>query len=477
MASTELIPDTQFLGLQPPHSIEAEQSTLGALMLANESWDDVCELLSAEAFYLPPHRMIFRVMSQLAADQQPMDVVTLSERFDTEDLNGIGGLAYLAELARQTPSATNIVAYANIVREHHRRRQLSEVGRSLNQQALEGNEPSKALIEGIERRLFDLAEDRQTSSTDILPALAAAIDTIDRACQAKDGVTGTPTGFKDLDELTGGWQDADLIIIAGRPSMGKTGLGMNLVEHALASKHARCVASPVFVFSLEMPAEQLMLRMMASLGRLDLQSLRTGRIDDHQWSSLSAATSLLNDYKDRLFVDDECGLTATALRSRARRMMRRHGRPSLILIDYLQLLSEPGAENRTNEISAVSRILKAMGRELGCPVIALSQLNRSLEHRPNKRPVMADLRDSGSIEQDADVIAFVYRDEVYNRDNPDNKGRAELIIAKQRNGPTGIVHLAYLPSNTRFESLEWRQTQENGSALFERFSEKEGGAA
>lgn len=454
--------DMEALGLVPPHSIEAEQSTLGALMLDNSKWDDICEIVDAEAFYYYPHRLIFKAMRELAKGEKPMDVVTISELLERDGtLDSIGGLVFLAEIARNTPTATNIVAYADIVRERQLRRQLSSMGRDLSQQALEGNQFSKALIEATERQLFELAEDRKTQSAGIRSALSSAIDTIDRAFNAKDGITGTPTGYKDLDDLTCGWQNSDLIIIAGRPSMGKTTLGMNLVENALIATagNTELSDSPIFVFSLEMSEEQLMLRLMASIGRLDMSQLRSGKLDDGGWDKLTAATNRILEFEDRLFIDDSSGISATSLKSRARRLMRRHGKPALILIDYLQLLEEPGCENRNNEISAISRILKATAKDLSCPVIALAQLNRGLENRPNKRPGLADLRDSGAIEQDADVIGFVYRDEVYNPDNPEVKGLAELIIGKQRNGPTGIVHLAFLGASTRFESLEWKQTQ------------------
>lgn len=455
-------PNAEAMGLLPPHSIEAEQSTLGALMLDNDKWDEICEIVSADSFYRVEHRRVFTAMAALVKADKPLDVVTISEHLERDGyLESIGGLAYLAELARNTPSATNIVAYATIVREHQRRRQLANMGRDLSQQALDGKELSKALIEAIERQLFALAEDPQSQVRGIRPALSSAIDRIDRAFNAKDGITGTPTGFKDLDALTGGWQASDLIVLAGRPAMGKTTLGMNLVENALIATAGRAelASAPVFVFTLEMPESQLMLRLIASMGRLDMSKLRSGQLEGDEWETLTAATHRILGFEDRLFIDDSSGISATALKSRARRMMRRHGKPALILIDYLQLLEEPGCENRNNEISAISRILKSTAKDLDCPVIALAQLNRGLENRPNKRPGLADLRDSGAIEQDADVIGFVYRDEVYCPDNLENKGLAELIIGKQRNGPTGTVHLAFLGAQTCFESLEWKQMQ------------------
>ncbi|WP_224419853.1 MULTISPECIES: replicative DNA helicase [unclassified Modicisalibacter] len=454
------------IGLLPPHSSEAEQAVLGALMLDNSKWDEISEIVDADAFYDFQHRCIAHAMAELARAEHPLDIVTVSEVLERNGhLEPMGGLAYLAELARNTPSASNIVAYAEIVREHWRRRQLTGVGRDISQQALDGGQLCHAIIEAAERQLFELAEDRRSEPAGVRQALSVAVDTIDRAFHAKDGITGTPTGYRDLDDLTGGWQNSDLIVVAGRPAMGKTTLGMNLVENALISTAGRVelATAPIFVFSLEMPEEQLMLRLMASIGRLDLGRIRAGKLEDNDWDKLTAAAQRILEFEDRLFIDDQAGLTATTLKSRARRMMRRHGKPALILIDYLQLLHEPRSENRNNEISTISRILKATAKDLGCPVIALSQLNRSVETRPNKRPTMADLRDSGAIEQDADVIAFVYRDEVYHPDNPDNKGLAELILGKQRNGPIGTVHLAFLGSSTRFESLEWKQTREGWS--------------
>lgn len=458
--------DADIQGVLPPHNLDAERSTIGALMLDNSKWDDIFEIVDSKAFYNYAHRLIFNAMSELSRDDKPLDVITVSELLERDGhLDTVGGLAYLAEVARHTPTATNAVAYAGIVFEQYRRRLLANMGRDLSEQALSGNQRSQAMIEAAERQLFELAENQQAKTLSIRPAVSAAIDRIDRAFNAKDGITGTPTGYSDLDDMTHGWQDSDLIVIAGRPSMGKTTLGMNFVENALISAEANSekAKAPIFVFSLEMSEEQLMLRLMASIGRLPLDSLLSGKLDDGGWSKLTAATNRILGFEDRLFIDDSSGISATSLKSRARRLMRRHGKPALILIDYLQLLSEPGSENRNNEISSISRILKSTAKDLSCPVVALSQLNRTLENRPNKRPVLADLRDSGAIEQDADVIGFVYRDEVYNHDNEDNKGLAELIIGKQRNGPTGTVHLSFLGANTRFESLEWKR-QEGGWA-------------
>ncbi|WP_435633395.1 replicative DNA helicase [Carnimonas bestiolae] len=449
------------LGLVPPHSIEAEQSVIGGLMLDNSCWDEVHELVTPDAFYRTEHRQIFKAMESLLGGQQPVDVVTVSEKLGDDTLEKVGGLAYLAELARNTPSTSNITAYASIVRERHQLRLLANTTRDFTCRSLSGTEESETLIQQLEAQVANIADDHIQNSPEILTALSAAIDAIDTACNSADGITGTPTGYADLDRMTGGLQDGDLCVLAGRPSMGKTTLGMNIVENALASNHMRCAQSPCFVFSLEMPASQLMLRLMASIGKIDLQTLRSGDLDDQEWSQLSAATLTLKGYANKLFIDDQSGISATALKGRARRMSRRYGRPSLIMVDYLQLLSEPGCENRNTEISAISRILKHVAKELRCPVVALAQLNRGVETRPNKRPTMADLRDSGGIEQDADLIGLIYRDEVYHPDQPGNEGQAELIIGKQRNGPTGTVHLVFRPQCTRFESLEWK----HGGAL------------
>ncbi|MGJ8518324.1 replicative DNA helicase [Carnimonas bestiolae] len=445
----------------PPHSIEAEQSVLGGLMLDNTAWDDVNELVSKECFYHPQHRTLFGVMASLMADNQPVDVVTVSEAMENLE-ESQGTLAYLAEIARNTPSASNIVAYANIVRERHQLRRLAHIGKQLSDQALGADNDSQSLIEDTERTLSAVAERRDATSVELIPALEGAIDLIDRATNAPDGITGSPSGYADLDHMTAGWQNGDLIIMAARPSMGKTTLGMNLVENLLASKLTHVSNAPCFVFSLEMPRDHLMLRMIASIGQVDLQDLRNGDIEDDDWSKVGAATTILKGYEHRLYIDDTSDLTATGLKSRARRMARRYGKPALILVDYLQLLNEPGHENRNNEIAAISKILKNIARELRCPIIALAQLNRNLENRPNKRPTLADLRDSGGIEQDADIVTMIYRDEVYHPDNLENQGLAELIVAKHRMGPTGTVHLTFQSHRSRFESLERRYRE--GSA-------------
>jgi replicative DNA helicase len=435
----------------PPHSLEAEQSVLGGLMLDNSSWDTVSERLVADDFYRHEHRLTFNAMTELAESSHPLDVVTLSEALERRDqLESVGGLAYLAELARNTPSASNIRAYADIVRERATLRKLIQASRQIADSAYspEGRLPDE-LVNEAERLVFQISESRPKFGGPIgmSDLLTKAVDRIDELFNMKGQMTGISTGFRDLDDMTSGLQPSDLVIIAGRPSMGKTTFAMNLVEHAVVSND-----KPVVVFSMEMPAESLMLRVLSSLGRIDQTRVRTGQLEDEDWPRLTSAVNLLKDRQ--LFIDDTPALSPNELRTRARRIAREHGNIGLVMIDYLQLMQVPGlSENRTAEISEISRSLKGLAKEFGCPVVALSQLNRSLEQRPNKRPVMSDLRESGAIEQDADVIAFVYRDEVYNSDNPDNKGLAELIIGKQRNGPIGTVHMAFIGKYTRFEDL------------------------
>lgn len=435
----------------PPHSLEAEQSVLGGLMLDNSSWDTVSERLVADDFYRHEHRLTFNAMAELAEGAHPLDVVTLSEALERRDqLESVGGLAYLAELARNTPSTSNIRAYADIVRERATLRKLIQASRQIADSAYspEGRLPDE-LVNEAERLVFQISESRPKFGGPIgmSQLLTKAVDRIDELFNMKGQMTGISTGFRDLDDMTSGLQPSDLVIIAGRPSMGKTTFAMNLVEHAVVSND-----KPVIVFSMEMPAESLMLRMLSSLGRIDQTRVRTGQLEDEDWPRLTSAVNLLKDRQ--LFIDDTPALSPNELRSRVRRIAREHGNIGLVMIDYLQLMQVPGlSENRTAEISEISRSLKGIAKEFNCPVVSLSQLNRSLEQRPNKRPVMSDLRESGAIEQDADVIAFVYRDEVYNTDNPDNKGLAELIIGKQRNGPIGTVHMAFIGKYTRFEDL------------------------
>lgn len=434
-----------------PHSIQAEQSVLGGLMLDNQTWDSIADKVVEGDFYRKDHRMIFRAIEKLAEKQDPFDVITLSEALASAgQLNEVGGLAYLGTLAKDTPSAANIAAYATIVRDKSVLRQLIHVGTDISDSAFnpEGRDTSE-LLENAERQVFQIAEQRQRGQggfTSIKSLLAQAVDKIEMLYEQEGNITGASTGFNDFDEMTSGLQPSDLIIVAGRPSMGKTTIAMNMAEN-VAIKGDK----PVAVFSMEMPGDSLAMRMMSSLGRIDQHKIRTGKLDDDEWPRLTSAINLLAETK--LFIDDTPALTPTEVRSRARRLMREHGQLGLIVLDYLQLMQSPASgDNRVQQISDISRGLKALAKELNVPVIALSQLNRNLEQRPNKRPVMSDLRESGGIEQDADVIVFVYRDEVYNPDSAE-KGVAEIIIGKQRNGPIGTVRLTFLGQYTRFENF------------------------
>lgn len=437
----------------PPHSVEAEQSVLGGLMLDNNAWEQVADVLVEKDFYRRDHQLIFNAIEQLMEKAQPVDVVTLAEFHDQRgELDKVGELAYLGTLARNTPSAANIAAYANIVRERSILRQLIQIGNNIANMAFtpEGRN-SEEMLDTAERHVFEIAEKgakRGGGFIQVKEVLSSVVDRIDQLFEQDSGITGLPTGFIDFDEQTSGMQPADLIIVAGRPSMGKTTFAMNIAENAAIQAKA-----PVAIFSMEMPADSLAMRMLSSLGRIDQHRLRTGKLNDEDWPRLTSAIQLLNDAP--LFIDDTGGLSPTELRARARRLKREHGL-SLIVVDYLQLMqgSSNGrqAENRATEISEISRSLKALAKELNVPVIALSQLNRSLEQRPNKRPVMSDLRESGAIEQDADIIVFIYRDEVYNEDSAE-KGKAEIIISKQRNGPIGTIALTFQGKYTRFDNF------------------------
>ncbi|MFT5220951.1 MAG: replicative DNA helicase [Planctomycetota bacterium] len=438
----------------PPHSLEAEQSVIGGLMLDNEAWDQVADIVNEKDFYRHDHALILRAIHALAQQQQPYDVVTVSEWLGARgDLDSIGGLAYLSILVNDTPTAANIKAYANIVREYSVLRSLIQIGNEITASAFNADgRPSKELLDEAERKVFLIAEqgagNRQGFEA-INDLLSKAVKRVEEMYRSDEALTGISTGFNLFDDKTSGLQNSDLIIVAGRPSMGKTSFAMNLAETAALTGE-----KSVAVFSMEMPGEQLALRMMSSLGRIDSHNLRTGKLDDHDWPRLISSVNMLS--KAKLFIDDSAALTPTELRARTRRLKREHGL-DLVVIDYLQLMQvSGGSENRATEISEISRSLKSLAKELEVPVIALSQLNRSVEQRPDKRPVMSDLRESGSIEQDADVILFIYRDEVYNPDSPD-KGTAEILIRKQRNGPIGMVRLAFLGQYTRFENLAFDQ--------------------
>ncbi len=433
-----------------PHSIEAEQSVLGGLMLDNATWDQIADRVNGGDFYRRDHRLVFETIADLAERGDPFDVVTIAEHLESRgDLGDVGGLSYLGALADNTPSAANISAYADIVRERSIMRQLIHVGTEVANAGFnpEGRR-AKELLDHAEQLVFEIAERGSRSQQGfvaIKSLLTKAVDRIDELFQRDEPITGLSSGYHDFDDMTSGLQPSDLVIVAGRPSMGKTTFALNVAEH-VAIKTSR----PVAVFSMEMPGEQLALRMMSSLGRIDQQKVRTGKLSDDDWPRITSAVTMLADAS--MFIDDSPALNPTELRARARRLKREQGDLALIVIDYLQLMQSPGAgENRAAEISEISRSLKALAKELNVPVVALSQLNRNLEQRPNKRPVMSDLRESGSIEQDADLIVFIYRDEVYNPESPD-KGTAEIIIGKQRNGPIGAVRLTFLGQYTRFEN-------------------------
>ncbi len=434
-----------------PHSFEAEQAIIGGLLLNNEAWNDVAERVVERDFYHRAHRQIFATIELLSSEDIPVDLVTLSEHLENKkELEGVGGIAYLAELLQLTPSAANINNYSDIVRERAIVRELIGVANEIAEAGYdtEGRD-SNELLDFAETKVFQIAESRSNKSEgpqaikDILKETVAKID--DLCKNPRDGITGLSSGYNDLDQMTTGFQPGDLIIVAARPSMGKTTFAMNLAENAALNAD-----KPTVIFSLEMPADQIMNRMLASLGRIDQGKIRTGQLDENDWASLSSTMSILLQ-KGNMYIDDSSGLTPTELRSRARRIARDHDGISLIMVDYLQLMRVPSlSENRTLEISEISRSLKALAKELRCPVIALSQLNRGLEQRADKRPINSDLRESGAIEQDADLIMFIYRDEVYNEDS-EQKGIAEIIIGKQRNGPIGKVRLTFQGRYSRFD--------------------------
>lgn len=434
----------------PPHSLEAEQAALGGLLLENAAWDQIADRLSEHDFYHNTHRQIFIAIRELVERESPFDVVTLSEWLESNNkLHDVGGMAYLGALARDTPSAANIRAYADIVRERSILRQLISIGTEIANNAYNPDgRLSRELLDLAEERVFAIAQQggREKGFTPITELLTGAIEHIEQLFERDNPITGLATGWGDFDEKTAGLQRGDLVIVAGRPSMGKTTLAMNIAENVAIKER-----QPVAVFSMEMPGQHLALRLMSSLGQIDQHRIRTGKLEEDDWPRLTSAIQLLSDAQ--LFIDDSSALTPTELRARARRMQREHGQLGLVLVDYIQLMQVPRmTENRTQEVAEISRSLKALAKELNVPVVALSQLNRSLEQRGDKRPVMSDLRESGSLEQDADVICFIYRDEVYHPDSPD-KGIAEIIIGKQRNGPIGTIKLTFRGQYTRFDSF------------------------
>jgi len=434
----------------PPHSLEAEQSVLGGLMLSTKAWDQIADKISEDDFYREDHRLVFRAIHDLHENSKPCDAVTVTEWFESHGkIAQVDGGNYISQLANNTPSAANVGAYADIVREKSILRSLIDVGAEITTSAFssDGRE-SKLLLEEAERMVFAIAEKGSRGGSgfvSVQDTLKDAMAKIQELNEFEGDITGIPSGFQEFDRLTAGLQPSDLIIVAGRPAMGKTTFAMNLAESA-AIRHGKSVA----VFSMEMASMQLVMRMFSSIGQIDQTRIRTGSMDDMDWPKLTSAMSLL--HKSKIFIDDTPALSPTELRARARRLKREHD-IDMIVVDYLQLMSVPDSkENRATEIAEISRSLKTIAKELNVPVIALSQLNRALEQRPNKRPVMADLRESGAIEQDADLIVFIYRDEVYNPETSE-KGKAEIIIGKHRNGSTGTVHLAFQGPWLRFVNL------------------------
>lgn len=436
----------------PPHSIEAEQSVLGGLLLDNAGWDRIADFTHAEDFYRYDHRLIFQHLIKLINAARPADVITVFESLNSVGkAEEVGGLTYLNALAQNTPSAANIRRYAEIVRDRGILRKLITVSDEISSQAFspQGKEV-KEMLDEAESKIFAIAEEGSRGVQGfqaIQPLLTQVVERIDELYSRdnQSEITGVPTGFIDLDRMTSGLQPGDLVIVAGRPSMGKTAFSINIGENVAIDS-----GLPVAVFSMEMGGAQLAMRMLGSVGKLDQHRLRTGRLNDEDWPRLTHAIQKMNNAQ--LFIDETPALNSIELRARSRRLSRQCGKLGLIIVDYLQLMAaNRSGENRATEISEISRGLKGLAKELNCPVIALSQLNRSLEQRPNKRPVMSDLRESGAIEQDADVILFIYRDEVYNPDSPD-KGTAEIIIGKQRNGPIGAVRLTFLGQYTKFDN-------------------------
>ena len=433
----------------PPNSIEAEQSLLGGLMLDNEAWDKIADLIITSDFYRQDHQLIFAGISELSETGNPCDVVTLSELLDNRDeLEAVGGLEYLALLSNETPGAANIQAYAKILSERSTLRSLISAGNQISGSAFttDGRTASE-LVDKAESLVFEIAEKGSRGKVGFRPLkniLPDAVDRIDLLHQSGDDITGIPTGYAKFDKMTAGLQAGELIVVAGRPSMGKTAFAINIAENAAIGSKI-----PTAIFSMEMPSQQLAFRMISSLGRVDQSRLRTGKFPDEDWSRINTAVQLMSDAP--IFIDDSASLSPTEIRARARRLKREHDL-GLIVVDYLQLMQVHGStENRATEISEISRSLKALAKELELPIIALSQLNRSVEQRTDKKPVMSDLRESGAIEQDADLIVFIYREEVYNQETQ-RKGIADISIAKQRNGPIGDFILTFIGQFTKFEN-------------------------
>ena len=436
----------------PPHSVEAEQSLLGGLLIDNTAWDRLGGVLSDKDFYRPEHALIYKVITRLVGDNHPADVITVHDAIKSEQGGDLVSVDYLNSLAQNTPSSANIKGYADIVRDRSILRRLIEVSDSIvNSAFVPEGRSVRTLLDEAESRILQIGEEgsRKTDYLEIEPLLRSVVARIDELYNRQGGsdITGIATGFIDLDKQTSGLQKGDLVIVAGRPSMGKTALALNIAENVALSE-----GLPVVIFSMEMSGEQLASRLLGSVGRVDQSRMRTGKLQDDEWPRVTDAIARLSN--TQILIDETGALSSLELRARARRIARNFGGTlGLVVIDYLQLMSGSGSENRATEISEISRSLKSLAKELQCPVVALSQLNRGLEQRPNKRPIMSDLRESGAIEQDADVIMFIYRDEVYHPDTTTDKGMAEIIIGKQRNGPIGTVRLSWQGPYTKFDNL------------------------
>jgi len=436
----------------PPHSVEAEQSLLGGLLIDNTAWDRLGGVLTDKDFYRPEHALIYKVIQRLVGDNHPADVITVHEAVKSEQGGDLVGIDYLNSLAQSTPSAANIKGYADIVRDRSILRRLIEVSDNIvNSAFVPEGRSVRTLLDEAESRILQIGEEgnRKADYLEIEPLLKTVVARIDELYNRQGGsdITGIATGFIDLDKQTSGLQKGDLVIIAGRPSMGKTAMALNIAENVALAE-----GLPVVIFSMEMSGEQLAARLLGSVGRVDQSRMRTGKLQDDEWPRVTDAIARLSN--TQILIAETGALSSLELRARARRIARNFGGTlGLVVIDYLQLMSGSGSENRATEISEISRSLKSLAKELQCPVVALSQLNRGLEQRPNKRPIMSDLRESGAIEQDADLIMFIYRDEVYHPDTTQDKGIAEIIIGKQRNGPIGTVRVSWQGPYTKFDNL------------------------
>ncbi len=449
-------PPTAHSGRIPPQNPEAEQSVLGTILLSDDSFTTVLELISCDDFYLDRHKLIFEAMVLLFEKNEPHDIITVSNQLkDINKLEEAGDIAYLATLTSIVPVTANLAHYAKIIRQKAVLRSLIRVNTEIAGRCYEEQGDIDILVEEAEQAIFEIARSKSGQSfTHLKHIIPGAFETVEQLYKRKELITGVPTGYTEMDKMTAGLQPSDLIILAGRPSMGKTSFAMNIAQHA-----AQVEKIAVAVFSLEMSKEQLTMRLLSSAGRIDSQRIRTGKLHDEDWPKLTRAVGMLTEAP--MYIDDTAAISVLEMRAKVRRLSARSPL-GLIVVDYLQLMRGHSTENRTQEISEISRSLKAMAKELNVPVIALSQLNRGLESRTDKRPMMSDLRESGAIEQDADVICFIYRDEVYNKadDNP-NKGLAEIIIGKQRNGPTGTVKLTFIKEYTMFENLSHYDEQNN----------------